>query len=409
MRRHNLRTVIAFEVRRTLNKRRFWIATLIVPVVMIAVFGLVQASSQSTQNSLAAQKKVTFSFAYTDASGYVDASLMTKLGGVKVPTVATGIESVRSGQRDAYFEFPKNPISQTVRVFGKDVGVFNNGRYSAVATEILQASADVAIHSPALAALARGSVKVTVTTYRDGATSPGLGGLIPPLIFLVIFYVIILLLGNQMLSSTLEEKENRVTEMILTTVDSTTLILGKVLSLFTIGLVQILIFLAPLGVGYTFMRTSLNLPNLHLSSLVFNPVRLSIGAMLLLAGFSLFSVTLVAIGAIVPTAKEAGSFFGGMMALIFVPFYAVSLIVSHPSSLISDVFTYFPYSAPVTGMLRNAFGSLSVTASIALIVELLVFAAIMLRIAVQLFRYGSIEYSRKVQVRAALGLARPRK
>ncbi len=409
MRRHNLRTVVAFEVRRTLNKRRFWIATLIVPVVMIAVFGLVLVSNQSTQNSLAAQKKVTFSFAYTDASGYVNVSLMTKLGGVEAPTVARGIESVRSGQRDAYFEFPKNPLTQTVRAFGKDVGVFNNGRYSAVATEILQASADTAIHSPALAALARGSIKITVTTYRDGVPSPGLGGLIPPLIFLVIFYVIILLLGNQMLSSTLEEKENRVTEMILTTVDSTTLILGKVLSLFTIGLVQILIFLAPLGVGYTLMRTSLNLPNLHLSSLVFNPVRLSIGAVLLLAGFSLFAVTLVAIGAIVPTAKEAGSFFGGVMASIFVPFYAVSLIVSHPSSLISDVFTYFPYSAPVTGMLRNAFGSLSVTASIALILELLVFAAIMLRIAVQLFHYGSIEYSRKVQIKAALGLARPQK
>ncbi|MHB1087372.1 MAG: ABC transporter permease [Acidimicrobiales bacterium] len=406
MKRHNLRTVVTFEVRRTLNKRRFWIATLIVPVVMIAVFGLIQASSQSTQNSLAAQKKVTFSFAYSDASGYVNGPLITKLGGVRVASESKGIALVRSGRLDAYFEFPKNLLSQTVHVFAKDVGIFNNGRYSTIATDILQSSADAAIHSPTLARLARGAVTTSVITYSDGVPSPGIGGMIPPLIFLVIFYVIILLLGNQMLSSTLEEKENRVTEMILTTVDSTTLILGKVLSLFTIGLVQILIFLAPLGVGYAFMRTSLNLPNLHLSSLVFDPVRLSIGALLLLAGFSLFSVTLVAIGAIVPTAKEAGSFFGGMMALIFVPFYAVSLILSHPNSLISNVFTYFPYSAPVTGMLRNAFGSLSVASSLALVVELLIFAAIMLRIAVQLFRYGSIEYSRKVQIRAALGISK---
>ncbi len=406
MRRHNLRTVIAFEVRRTLNKRRFWLATLIVPVVMIAVFGLIQASSQSTQNSLAAQKKVTFSFAYSDASGYVSAPLIAKLGGVNVTSPAKGIALVRSGRIDAYFEFPKDLLTQTVQVFAKDVGVFNNGRYSTIATDILQSSADQAIHSPTLATLARGSIKVSVTTYSGGSPTPGIGGLIPPLIFLIIFYVIILLLGNQMLSSTLEEKENRVTEMILTTVDSTTLILGKVLSLFTIGLVQILIFLAPLGVGYAFMRTSLNLPNLHLSTLVFNPVRITIGALLLLAGFSLFSVTLVAIGAIVPTAKEAGSFFGGMMALIFVPFYAVSLILSHPNSLISHVFTFFPYSAPVTGMLRNAFGSLSVAASITVIIELFIFAAIVLRIAVQLFRYGSIEYSRKVNVKAALGLSR---
>ena len=46
--------------------------------------------------------------------------------------------------------------------------------------------------------------------------------------FLLTFYVSILLLSNQMLNSTLlEEKENRVTEMILATLNPTTLITGK--------------------------------------------------------------------------------------------------------------------------------------------------------------------------------------
>ena len=35
-----------------------------------------------------------------------------------------------------------------------------------------------------------------------------------------------------MLASTLDEKENRVTEMILTTINPTALILGKIVSLF---------------------------------------------------------------------------------------------------------------------------------------------------------------------------------
>ena len=49
---------------------------------------------------------------------------------------------------------------------------------------------------------------------------------------------------------------------------------------------------------------------------------------------------------------------GVMMALIFVPFYAVSLVVSDPHSVIVQIFTYFPFSAPVTALLRNGFGSL---------------------------------------------------
>jgi ABC-2 type transport system permease protein len=105
-----------------------------------------------------------------------------------------------------------------------------------------------------------------------------------------------------------------------------------------------------------------------------------------------------------PTAKEAGGFFGVMMALIFVPFYASSLIVSHPSALIVQVFTYFPYTAPVTGMLRNGFGSLGLGEAAGLILELFAVGYVVLRLAVQLFRYGSIEYTKKVSIRTALGL-----
>jgi ABC-2 type transport system permease protein len=48
-----------------------------------------------------------------------------------------------------------------------------------------------------------------------------------------------------------------------------------------------------------------------------------------------------------------------MITLIFIPFYAVSLIFSHPQAMIVQVFTYFPFSAPVTAMIRNGLGSLS--------------------------------------------------
>lgn len=43
-----------------------------------------------------------------------------------------------------------------------------------------------------------------------------------------------------------------------------------------------------------------------------------------------------------PTAKEAGTIFGPLMAMMFVPFYAVSLIISDPRALIVQGFTYFP-------------------------------------------------------------------
>ena len=86
------------------------------------------------------------------------------------------------------------------------------------------------------------------------------------------------------------------------------------------------------------------------------------------------------------------------MALIFVPFYAVSLIISDPEALIVQVFTYFPLTAPVTAMLRNGFGTLSGTEATIVIAELFIVGALILRLAVHLFRYGSIEYGKKLSI-----------
>ena len=123
----------------------------------------------------------------------------------------------------------------------------------------------------------------------------GVGAIAGP--FNTYAYLVIILLGNQMLNSTLEEKENRVTEMILTTLNATTLIVGKVISLFLVGLVQVLIFVTPVLVAYLFFRDQLALPNLDLSTLQLQPGPMITGALLLFGGFLLFTGTLVAAGA----------------------------------------------------------------------------------------------------------------
>ncbi len=102
-----------------------------------------------------------------------------------------------------------------------------------------------------------------------------------------------------------------------------------------------------------------------------------VGALLLVGGFTLFTATLVAVGAIMPTARDAGQISAPLMILIFVPFYAVSLVVSDPHALIVQLFTYFPYTAPVTAMLRNGFGSLSPLEATIVITELFVLGVVM--------------------------------
>ena len=396
---HNLKTVIGFEFFRVLKKKRFWVTTLAIPAALAVVFGLVFISGQSSSTTADAQKNTRLTFQYSDASGLVTDTLAGTFGGTRTTDDAAAIAAVRAGALDAYFAFPADPATQPVRVYGSDKGVFQNGTYDAVAKQILVSAAQQKINSTQLTAVAQGDVKVTSQTYKGGQVSGGIAVVIPPLLFLVIFYLSIIMLGNQMLSSTLEEKENRVTEMILTTLNPTTLIVGKVIALFMVGLVQMLIFALPVVVGYVFFRSNLNLPDVDLSHLTLQAGPMLVGALLLAGGFILFTGTLVAIGAVVPTVKEAGTAFAPLMIMLFLPFYVVSLIVSDPHALIVQIFTYFPFTAPVTAMLRNGLGSLSPLESAIVITELFTIGLIALRLAVHLFRYGSLEYSRKLSIR----------
>lgn len=395
---HNLGTVVAFEFVRTIKKRGFAIATLAIPVILIIVFALVYASNASTQDTADAQKNAQFSFTYTDASGIVMGPGAKLAGGTYTDNPEAAIAAVKDGTSEAYFAYPADPTKEPVKVYGADKGMFENGKYEAVAKQLLEASAEYQVGSPKLTAALTGTVKFDSETFKDGQVAAGIGGVIPPLLFLIVFYISMILLSNQMLNSTLEEKENRVTEMILTTLNPTTLITGKIISLFAVGLVQIMVFLAPVGLAYLFFRDSLALPELNLSTLVFEPAPMITGALLLVGGFTVFTGVLVAIGAIMPTAKEAGTIFGPLMAMMFIPFYTFSLVISNPGALIVQIFTYFPLTAPVTALLRNAFGTLTTVEATIVIVELLVVGALIIRLAVHLFRYGSIEYGRKLSI-----------
>ncbi len=399
MRRHNLGNVISFELVRTMKKKRFWLGIFAIPLLIVIVFTLVSVSNGHSAKTTANQKNARFSFEYTDASGLVDPAIISKLKGTQAPSESAGIGDVKSGKVDAYFFYPSHPAKEVIKIYGAEKGVFEDGKYSSVAHMILQTSVESKIGSADVSAIARGGIKSTTVTFRNGRAAGGLNSLIPPILYLAIFYLIIVLLGNQMLTSTLDEKENRVTEMILTTIDPTNLIVGKVVSLFVLGVVQMLVFAIPILTGYIFFRSDLNLPNIDFSHLVFDPQQMIVGALILVGGFTLFTGTLVALGAAMPTAKDAGPIFGSLIALMFIPFYIFSVITSSPNALIVQIFSYFPYSAPVTGMLRNAFGTLPLWQGVIVIAELFGLAALVLRLAVRLFRYGSIEYSRKLSLR----------
>lgn len=393
---HNLKTVIRFEIIRTLKKKSFWIAGLAVPVVIALVGVIIFFSNKTTDEQAQNLAKESFSVGVTDDSRLVEPALLGAVKAQKIKDPAKGEEAVRTGKLDAYFYYPKDVAKDSVKVYGKNVGLFDNNRYEGLAEQLLQQST-AQMTSPSVQAILKGDVNFATVTYtEDGKVDKGFMNLIAPGLFLVLFYFMIATFGNQMLTSVTEEKENRVIEMILATIKPTTLLVGKLFSLITLALIQMLVILVPIIVGYFALRHQLTLPNIDLASIPIDPLRISLGAVIFLVSFLMFAGILMTIGAAMPTAKEAGSFFGAAMTLLFGPLYAAPLFISAPDSLIVQILSYFPLTAPIPLLLRNAVGNLSLFEALIALVLLAITTAIVIRIGVRIFRFGALEYSRKL-------------
>lgn len=398
---HNLGTVFSFEFIRTIKKKSFWIMAMLFPVIIGVIFTIQYFSNMATIEASEETASQKFSIEITDQSGLINEQIISALGASKSSDKQTSINKVINNQLDAYFFYPDNLDKNAVEVYAKDVGIFDNSRYQSVATTILQQSVSPTVDPEATAVL-KNSVTYNSITYRDGKQSNNFSELIAPGLFLIVFYLLISMFGNQMLTSTTEEKENRVTEMILTTIEAKTLIIGKILSLIALAFVQVLAIVSPILIGYLLFRNQLSLPNFDISSIPLDPVRIGLAAVIFALSFLLYTGLLVAIGAIAPTAKEAGSFFGVIMIFLYGPLYAVTLFISTPESPIVKFLSFLPLTAPIPLLLRNAVGNLSIADALIGCLILLISAGLAMIVAVKLFRYGVLQYSSRLSLSVLL-------
>lgn len=397
------RTVLEFEVTRTLKKRAFWIGALAVPVLII-VIGLIQfLGSQSAQDAEAQLGDSRFAFLYVDESGLVDASVASGAGGTPIDSPEAGVEAVRSGSAEAFFHYPADPATEAIEVAGRHVNAFDDGRYGAVASAVLTESVRAEIGSDELVSIIQGGTRVDAVTYLpDGSVSNVLAAMPVGIVLLALLFLAVVLLGNPVLIATTEEKENRVAEILLTSARPNAVIAAKLVALGIVGLVQVGVILAPVVLGWLLLRDQLRLGELDLSSIVFDPQLVTLGVLILLAGIALYIASLAAVGAAAPSAKDAGGFTFIAIMLPLAPLYAAALIVSQPDSPIVQALTFFPFTAGTTALLRNAVGSLDLWEGVVVIAVLAVAAALMLALAARAFRRGALEYERMLGLRELL-------
>ena len=399
--------IISFETLRALKKKSFWIASLSPLLIILVVFGIEYFSTKSAATNAAQQAQAfsaTAKIGEFDDSGLISQQLLAAQHITAEPNKDAGIAAVKSGQLDAFFYYPGDPGMANIQVYAQDQGISFTPPYNTTAAQLLTQSAisdvSASIKNSQVIKILERSPAVTATTYKNGVETEGLMSAIAPGIFAVAFFLLFILLASFMISSTAGEKENRTAEMLLTSIKARTLIAGKIISIFILGLVQLVTIAVPLLV--VLLRFPNLIGGLSLSAIPLHPVAIIFAALFFAAGLLLFISLLVGFGAMFPSATEASRFLGIAMISAILPVYAIQNIIDSPHALIVTVFTYFPLTAPLTALLRNAVGSFSIGEALGALAVIIVSAIVAVWFAVRAFRYGSMEYGRRVGIKELL-------
>lgn len=403
------RTVIGFEVLRNLKKKAFWFAAIAPPLLILGIFGITHASSQ-TANSASQQRAAAITenakIAVLDETGIISKNTLSK-NFTSEPSLQAGIAAVQGGTVSAFIYYPKDVVKTGIQIYAQDQGINNATPYNSFAAALLTDSAKTkagaAIHDPQVVQLIEKAPNVTATTYKNGKQTNDEASVIAPGIFLIAFLGLVVLQAYLMITSTTEEKENRTAEMLLTSIKSRTLVTGKIVSIFILGLVQLLVIIVPLVVAYIVFRQHITLPGgVALHNIPLDPKAITFGALFFVSGVVVFTGFLVGFGSLFPSAQEAGRYLGMAIISAYIPIYAIGYILNSTHTLIVNIFTFFPLTAPTTLLIRNAIGTISTGESLLALGVIGLSAIVAILFAMKSFRYGAMEYGRRVSIKELL-------
>ncbi|MBR0468072.1 ABC transporter permease [Candidatus Saccharibacteria bacterium] len=379
--------VARFEIMRQLKKPAFWAATLLIPLLIGGIYLISFISSQSVEQNPTIDENTKI--AITDAAGILPIDAPYVINGDK----EYGKEMVKNGEVDLYFYIPADFAESKKAEFyhiSEGLDIFNND--GNILKGILLQNAMERVDALDGLALTGGYEIVDNKMDKNGEAANPLGKAIIPFAFGVVFFMFIALCGNRFLLNVVEEKENRISELILTSVSSKHLIVGKIIALLVLGVVQILALVVPVLI-LAFINRNNPMIGMVMSTIEFDPVMIILSLLLFMVSVVFYAGTCTFVGSLVSTAKDASSFIGPAIIVMVFPLYFMQMFMAAEPSMAVQIMTYFPFSAPIALMLRSGFGTISVAELCVGILVVAVSAAIVVRLAVTSFQRNAINFS----------------
>ncbi|MEY4646899.1 MAG: hypothetical protein RIQ98_735 [Bacteroidota bacterium] len=266
------------------------------------------------------------------------------------------------------------------------------------------------------------SETITISETGDETNSSSAGAMILAGVMGLILYVTLLLYGSQVVNGVIEEKSNRIIEVIISSVKPYQLMLGKIIGVGLVGLTQFVLWIvltigltqvtgkfyaskakaavelsqgnasvemnkamqdSPMG-EVTKVLESTNIPLILLSFLFY-----------FFVGYLLYSSLFAAIGSAVESPTEAQQFTFIVMIPIILSFLLAQYTMQDPDSTIAFWASMIPFTSPINMMVRLPYGVPVWELAVSMALLVLGFLACSW-LSARIYRVGILMYGKKV-------------
>jgi len=200
--------------------------------------------------------------------------------------------------------------------------------------------------------------------------------------------------GQETMRGIVQEKSERVVEVLVSSVTPMELLTGKILGIAAVGLTQITVWLTMIGIAGAYGATVAAMADINLAQFVRPSVFAYFGLFFILAYLTYVCVYAIA-GSVCNSDKEAQQFIAPIMMLMLAPWFLMMPIIMNPDAPFAVAFSLAPVFGPITMFVRTSVTEpplwhLIVSVAVSIATILVFFWA-----TAKIFRIGILSYGKR--------------
>jgi ABC-2 type transport system permease protein len=208
-----------------------------------------------------------------------------------------------------------------------------------------------------------------------------------PVGFVYLLWVALFSISQMLLSNTIEEKSNRIIEVLLSSVTPAEFILGKLAGIAAVGLTTVAAWLGSLLAILAWKTSGQSEVAVQFATMLRGSHLVPAFVIYFFFGYLLYAGIILSIGSVCNTLKEAQNYMGVITMLMMVPLLTMMFIPKDPHGAVATVLSWIPIYTPFI-MMNRAAADPPLFDLIGTMLLLIASTGVVLWAAVKIFRAG---------------------